>query len=149
MMISRRPYRRASSEYAPGPRHKTAIAITPVNAAEILTDEFNRGTGIRARATPRAIRVPKLLASQLNSPNRSNSPHITESVATSRVNIPSCCRERRQLTPAYRSVTPTVARNSISPIPGTPSGKIGKVERCVSIDNSWQHKQLLPLGESP
>jgi hypothetical protein len=38
MMISGCPWRRASDEYAPGPRHKSAIAMAAVNTAETLAD---------------------------------------------------------------------------------------------------------------
>ena len=135
IMISRRPWRRASREYAPGPRHKSAIAMTAVNTAETLAAAmFNTG-GKRARAVPKLVRAVKVQTSQLNSPKRSSSPHITESVAKNRVNIFISCQERRSLTPAYRSVTPTAARNNSSPKPGVPSGKIGKVDRSVSMDN--------------
>ena len=87
MMISRYPWRRASSEYAPGPRHKSATAITAVNTAETSADKtLNTGTCITPRAVPKLIRTPTLQANRLNSPSKSHSPHIDESVATVRTN---------------------------------------------------------------
>ena len=68
MMISRRPWRRASSEYAPGPRRKSAIAMTAVKTAETPANEtFNRGAGVKARAGPVLSRAPRLQANQWNS----------------------------------------------------------------------------------
>jgi hypothetical protein len=66
--------------------------MTAINTAETLAAAtFHTGTGIRARAAPKLIRALKLQANQLNSPNRSNSPHIDKSVATIRVNTLTSC----------------------------------------------------------
>jgi hypothetical protein len=92
MMISRCPWRRASSEYAPGPRHKSAVAITAVKIAETVAGEtFKIGTRIKPKAVPKLIRTPRLQANQLNSPNRSNSPHIDDSAATVKINTLASC----------------------------------------------------------
>ena len=96
MMISRRPWRRASSEYAPGPRHKSAIAMTAVNAPETLADKTsNTGTCTPVRAVPRLIRAPRLQASRLNRPSRSNSPQIEDSAATAKLNTLASCQAVR------------------------------------------------------
>ena len=61
--------------------------MTAVNISETVADEtFDTGRVIRARAAPELIRALRVQANQLNSPNRSSSPHIDESVATMRVN---------------------------------------------------------------
>jgi hypothetical protein len=149
MMISRRPWRRASSEYAPGPRHKSAIAMTAVNTAEGCADEtLNMGTGIRVRAAPKLIRALRVQATQFHSPNRSKSPHPTESAARSKINTRVPCQATKSVMPEETSATPTLARSNSSPKPGTPSGKIGKVDRSEKLVNA-NTLQRLPTERIP
>ena len=62
--------------------------MTAVNSEENLADApFNPGADIGARMVPKLIRALRLQANQLNSPNRSNSPVMDESIAAIRVNI--------------------------------------------------------------
>jgi hypothetical protein len=112
--------------------------MTAINKGETLADAtFHTGTGIRASAAPKLIRALQLQANQLNSPNRSNSPHIDKSVATTRGNTLTSCAAMKRIMQEYTSATPAVARSKSSPNPGMPSGKIGKVDRSVSMVTPW------------
>lgn len=67
--------------------------MTAVNTAESCAGEtLNMGTGIRVRAAPKLIRALRLQANQLNNPNRSKSPHPSESSARSKVNTRISCQ---------------------------------------------------------
>src|SRR5580704_10694600 len=56
IIISRRPNRRASSEYAPGPRQITAIAITVARAVENrVSNRFGFDAGIQESALPMLV----------------------------------------------------------------------------------------------
>jgi hypothetical protein len=70
--------------------------MAAIKAPESLADKaFNSGIGIRAMATPNPIRALIVHANQLNSPNKSESPHISESAARMNVTPLASCQLRK------------------------------------------------------
>src|SRR6185369_15896008 len=75
MMISRRPNRRASSEYAPGPvREMAALIMITKKIANLSSNKIAVGAGSQDRATP-ALHMPdRMLARRVRNPVSNETP---------------------------------------------------------------------------
>jgi len=92
--------------------------------------------GIRERAVPKLIKAPKLEATEVKRPSRSDSPHITDRVARTRFNSFGSGPAIQRANPKKTSAVPATVRSKTSPAPGKPSGNIEKADRSVSFVNS-------------
>jgi hypothetical protein len=123
MTISWRPYRRPSSENAPGPRQTRAAAMTVARApVDLASNKFRLGGGNHENALPRLISPASAPANGVRYPISSETPLANASKATPKVTSPSSRQTRKQAAPWTTSALPMVTRNSSRPAPGHPSG---------------------------
>jgi hypothetical protein len=133
--ISLRPNKRASRDNAPGPRQRTATAITAQRAAVVgvtrgpVVDAGNHEK-IPTMPTPAAAKATNLV----RKPIRSEHPTALTSAASATPANPSSCLSPKYATLWVIRTTPVASRKSRRPVPGQPSG---------NIENIWSSGHLL------
>ena len=94
--ISRRPYRRPSSENAPGPRQTRAAAMTVARApVDLASNKFRLGDGNHENALPRLISPASAPANGVRYPISSETLLANASKDTPKVTSPSSRQTRK------------------------------------------------------
>ena len=130
MTISRRPNRRASMEYAPGPSNEIAEAITASNHASQAPQHMSRNSSFpwnsAAAMNSIATTVP---TAGVRRPNTSERPLAMANKAPTHAASRGPGVEARESTPMNAAANPIPIRKSRRPAPGRPAGNDEK-SRC-------------------
>ena len=123
--MSRRPNKRPSQEKAPGPSNASATAEMTIPNATSLTSCTNRAdAGNHERAIPRKQIPISSPAIGVRNPAVNNTPPMIRTTPSIRSSEEEPDGPEKYNTPAAAAARPTATRNSNSPMPGLPPGKV-------------------------